>query len=75
MKLPRCGYQDRVVVLGDGSSFNLDTKSRVKRFSLYGTRWNKKHLTYAVAKYASAVKSRVVDDELAAAFKVNQLIC
>jgi matrix metalloproteinase-14 (membrane-inserted) len=62
MRTPRCGVKD---IIGHGA-----THRRKKRYVLQGSRWQKKDLTYRVAKYTSGNKLRKfeIDQELQKAF-------
>lgn len=62
MNMPRCGVKDKV---GHG------LEARRKRYTLQGSRWRVKELTYRLAKYPSArISKSDVDAEIKKAFQV-----
>ncbi|CAG0922082.1 unnamed protein product [Notodromas monacha] len=62
MQLPRCGVTDNV---GYGNKAR-----RRKRYTLQGSRWRVKALTYQITKYPKNLPKSQVDTEIARAFKV-----
>jgi matrix metalloproteinase-14 (membrane-inserted) len=61
MNTPRCGVKDKI---GHGS--------RAKRYTLQGSRWKTKELTYRITKYPSSdhLSKQQIDDEISEAFKL-----
>ncbi|XP_042226766.1 stromelysin-3-like [Homarus americanus] len=64
MNVPRCGVKDG----GGGSSKN--DHSRRKRYTLQGSRWRTRDLTYKINKYPSGLAKTKVDEAIAKAFQV-----
>lgn len=47
--------------------------ARARRYTLHGSKWLKKHLTYKITSYTDDLSPSQISAEIAAAFKV--LIC
>ncbi|XP_040581944.1 LOW QUALITY PROTEIN: stromelysin-3-like [Lepeophtheirus salmonis] len=67
MNTPRCGVKDFV-----GYGTDAKRRRRRKRYSLQGSRWRSKDLTYRITKYPSTsrLSKKEVDEDIQDAFKI-----
>ncbi|CAK9303609.1 unnamed protein product [Gordionus sp. m RMFG-2023] len=73
MSMPRCGFKD--ITDGDEDSTNHNEysnthKNKSGRYSLEGSKWIKRDLSYRVHKYTLDLASPVIDEEIKKAFDV-----